>query len=224
MRGAIIDALQWMAPRMSVEVVVLAAGAGVRMRSGLPKVLHPLGGRPLLDHVLDTARSLEPSQIHVVAGGEHGDKVKDCFAEVADLSWVRQEPPRGTGHAVAEALPVVSDESTVLVLFGDAPLTTVDTVKRCVQGAGEGIALATAVLDDPFGFGRILRDGEKRIVGIVEERDASDAEKAITEVNTGILAAPKRILADLVGALRADNDQGEYYLTDVVSLAVARAA
>ena len=210
------------APKMTVEVVVLAAGAGARMRSGLPKVLHPLAGRPLLDHVLDTARRLEPSRIHVVAGGEHGDEVRGCFANIPDLSWVRQEPPRGTGHAVGEALPVVADDSTVLVLFGDAPLTTVDTATRCVEAAGDGIGLATVILDDPFGFGRILRDGEERIVGIVEERDASDAQKAITEVNTGILAAPKRILEDLVGALRADNDQGEYYLTDVVALAVAR--
>lgn len=209
------------APRMTVEVVVLAAGAGERMRSGLPKVLHPLGGRPLIHHVLDTARRLEPSRIHVVAGGEHGDRIRECSAELGGLSWVRQEPPRGTGHAVGEALPVVADESTVLVLFGDAPLTTLDTVKRCVEAAGDGIALATAVLADPFGFGRILRDDEERIVGIVEERDASDAEKAITEVNTGIIAAPKRILVNLVGALRPDNDQGEYYLTDVVSLAVA---
>ena len=206
---------------MAEEVVVLAAGAGTRMRSALPKVLHPLGGRPLLAHVLDTALGLEPSRVHVVVG-EQADQVKACFADYPGVSWALQKPARGTGHAVGSALPSVADDATVLVLFGDAPFTTADTAGRCIREAGDGVALATVHLDDPTGFGRILRDDDDRIVGIVEERDASEVEKSITEANTGILAASKALLEDLIGALRPDNDQGEYYLTDVVALAVGR--
>ena len=206
---------------MGVEVVVLAAGAGTRMRSSLPKVLHPLGGRALLAHVLDTVRSLEPSRIHVVVG-DQSERVKASFADDPDLSWVLQEPRQGTGHAVGQALPAVADDATVLVLFGDAPFTTTDTMAACIEGAGGGIALACADLPAPYGFGRILRDGDGHIVGIVEERDATAAEKAITEVNTGILAASKPVLRDLVDSLRPDNDQREYYLPDVAALAVAR--
>lgn len=204
-----------------MEVVVLAAGAGTRMRSAMPKVLHPLGGRPLLAHVLDTARGLEPSRIHVVVG-EQSDQVEACFMDYPGLSWALQESRQGTGHAVGKALPAVSEDATVLVLFGDAPFTTMGTMVGCVEAAGDGIALACAELDDPFGFGRILRDGQGRIAGIVEERDASSEEKVITEVNTGILAASKAVLRDLIASLRPDNDQGEYYLTDVVALAVSR--
>ena len=210
-----------MASRMSVEVVVLAAGTGKRMRSAMPKVLHPLGGRPLLAHVLDTVRTLEPSRIHIVVG-EQSERVEASFADYPGLSWALQESRQGTGHAVGKALPAVSDDATVLVLFGDAPFTTTATMVGCVEAAGDGLALACAELDDPFGFGRILRDGDGNIVGIVEERDASDVEKTLTEVNTGILAASKPVLRALVGSLRPDNDQGEYYLTDVVALAVAR--
>ncbi len=206
---------------MTVEVVVLAAGAGTRMRSAMPKVLHPLGGRPLLAHVLDTARSLDPRRIHVVVG-EQSERVRAFFEDSPGLSWVVQESRRGTGHAVGTALPTVSDGATVLVLFGDAPFVTADTVAACIDGAGDGIALACANLPDPYGFGRILRDGDGRITGIVEERDATDAEKTIAEVNTGILAASKTVLQELVGAIRPDNVQGEYYLTDVAALAVSR--
>ena len=204
-----------------MEVVVLAAGAGTRMRSAMPKVLHPLGGRPLLAHVLDTARHLDPSRIHVVVG-EQSERVEACFKDYPGLSWALQETRQGTGHAVGKALPAVSEDATVLVLFGDAPFTTTATMVGCVEAAGTGIALACAELDDPFGFGRILRDGEGHVTGIVEERDASSEERALTEVNTGILAASKAVLRDLIASLRPDNDQGEYYLTDVVAMAVAR--
>ena len=210
-----------MASRMAVEVVVLAAGAGTRMRSAVPKVLHPLGGRPLLAHVLDTAGNLQPNRIHVVVG-EQSDRVRACFSDHSGLSWVLQESRRGTGHALGKAIPEVSDNSTVVVLFGDAPLTSADTAGRCVRESGDGVAVAIAQLDDPTGFGRILRDDDGRIVGIVEERDASEAQKSITEVNTGVLAASKSLLEDLVGSLRPDNEQGEYYLTDVVALAAKR--
>ena len=191
------------------------------MHSTLPKVLHPLGGRPLLAHVLDAARRLEPNRIHVVVGAQ-SERVRAYFADCAGLSWVMQESQRGTGHAVGKALPAVSGDATVLVLFGDAPFTTSDTMRGCIDAAGAGIALAFADIPDPYGFGRVVRDGEGTITGIVEERDATDAEKAITEVNTGILAASRTVLEDLVASLRADNDQGEYYLTDVAALAVAR--
>lgn len=210
-----------MAAVMSLEVVVLAAGAGTRMRSAMPKVLHPLGGRPLLAHVLDTVRRLKPSRCHVVVG-EQSERVKAAFADYPDLFWTLQESQRGTGHAVGEALPSVEDDATVLVLCGDAPFATAGTLTSCVERARDGVALACAELDDPCGFGRILRDGDGRVVGIVEERDASDDEKAITEINTGILAAAKPVLAELVAALETDNDQGEYYLTDVVGLAAAK--
>ena len=204
-----------------LEVVLLAAGAGTRMRSALPKVLHPLAGRPLLAHVLDSAASLQPRKVHVVIG-EQSDEVKARFASRSDISWVLQEPRRGSGDAVAHALPGIDDDATVLVLLGDVPLMRTHTLADCVSRADSGIALVTVDLEHPRGFGRILRDDAGRIVSIVEELDASDAEKAITEVNTGVLAAPKTVLASLVESLTADNDQGEFYLTDVVGLAKAR--
>ena len=204
--------------KMTLEVVVLAAGAGTRMRSALPKVLHPLGGRPLLAHVLVTAASLEPRRIHVVVG-EQSEEVRARFADEAGISWVVQEQRRGSGHAVAQALPLVEDSATVLVLYGDVPFMETETLCDCVQGAGEGVALVTVALADPHGFGRILRDVDGAIIAIVEERDATDGQRAIPEVNTGVLAAPAAILKDLVANLTPENVQGEYYLTDVVSLA-----
>ncbi len=205
---------------MTLEVIVLAAGAGTRMRSGLAKVLHPLAGRPLLAHVLDVAAALEPRRIHVVVG-EQGDDVKACFADYPKVSWVTQQPRLGTGHAVAKALPLVAADATVLVVLGDVPLVHTGILADCVRRAGTGLALVTAELDDPAGFGRIRRrDG--RVAGIVEDADASEQERAIREVNTGILAAPWALLADLLGAVSADNVQGEYYLTDVVEIAVER--
>ena len=203
---------------MTLEVVVLAAGAGTRMRSALPKVLHPLGGRPLLAHVLATAASLEPRRIHVVVG-EKSEEVRARFADEAGISWVVQEQRCGSGHAVAQALPLVEDSATVLVLYGDVPFMETQTLRDCVQGADEGVALVTVALADPHGFGRILRDDDGRIIGIVEEPDATDGQRAIPEVNTGVLAAPAAILRDLVATLTPENAQGEYYLTDVVSLA-----
>ena len=205
---------------MALEVVVLAAGAGTRMRSRLPKVLHPLAGRPLLAHVLDAAASLTPARIHVVVG-EGSEQVAACFADRTDISWVVQEPRRGTGDAVAQALPLVAADATVLVLLGDVPLVRPETLAECVRHGACGVAIITAQLRDPSGFGRIVRD-DGRVVGIIEHRDASPAQKAITEINTGILAAPRGRLAALLASVTADNDQGEFYLTDVVALAAAR--
>lgn len=204
---------------MALEVVVLAAGQGKRMRSRRAKVLHPLAGKPLLAHVLDVADSLNPQRIHVVMGDD-GEQLQACFEQRDDLSWVLQTPRLGTGHAVAQALPAIADDATVLVLLGDVPLIDKETLLDCVRHARHGIALVTAELPQPDGFGRILRhDG--RVVGIVEERDASVEQAAITEINAGLLAAPRGLLAELLAAVKPDNAQGEYYLTDVVALGAA---
>ena len=205
---------------MALEVVVLAAGAGTRMRSRTPKVLHPLAGRPLLAHVLDTAVRLEPDRCHVVVG-DQADEVKAYFHGESRISWVLQKPRLGSGHAAAQALPAVADDATVLVLLGDVPLVRAETLTQCVAAAGEGVALVTIDLPDPSGFGRILRrDGQ--IAGIVEDADASPEQLAITEINTGILAAPKAVLDALLRTLDRDNKQGEYYLTDIVGKAERR--
>ena len=206
---------------MVLEVVVLAAGAGTRMRSRLPKVLHPLAGRPLLAHVLDAATRLEPRRIHAVIG-EQGEQVKAHFAAREDVSWVLQEPRLGTGHAVAQALPLIPGDATVLVLLGDVPLVPRETLVQCVRHGARGIALVTVETPDPDGLGaRILRE-DGRIVGIVEERDASPAQRMIREINSGLLAARRNTLAQLLDSIAPDNEQGEYYLTDAVRLAASR--
>ncbi|MEQ8858267.1 MAG: bifunctional UDP-N-acetylglucosamine diphosphorylase/glucosamine-1-phosphate N-acetyltransferase GlmU [Pseudomonadales bacterium] len=205
---------------LPLEVVVLAAGQGKRMASTLPKVLHSLAGRPLLHHVLDSVAALDPSRIHVVVG--HGvDAVRGAVA--ADVNWVTQSEPRGTGHAVAQALPGVADDALLLVVYGDVPLITARTLGDVVAAAGDtSLALVTADLDDPAQLGRIVREDGGGITGIVEFRDATDEQRAIHEVNSGILAAPKALLAPLLERLSPDNAQGEYYLTDVVGMAVAQ--
>ena len=204
---------------MSVEVIILAAGQGTRMKSALPKVLHTMAGLPLLEHVVRTALALAPRAIHVVVG--HGaDQVRQALGDY-ELDWVTQEHQLGTGHAVMQALPSVAEESTVLVLYGDVPLITAPTLERLVALAGDGPALLTAQLDSPQGYGRILRDEHGRLRGVVEERDASDAERAIREINTGVLAAPAADLRRYLPRVGNDNRQGEYYLPDGLSLAVA---
>ncbi len=203
---------------MSLEVIVLAAGKGKRMQSDLPKVLHTLAGRPLISHVLDTAKALQPHAIHVVCGGD-GESVRAATSG-DELRWVVQAQQRGTGHAVQQALPGVSQDALVLVMYADVPLVRCDTLRAVVNSAGEkGLSLLTVIADDPTGYGRILRDSEGRIEGIVEERDASEDQRAITEVNTGILAAPAPALARWLAQVTDDNDQNEFYLTDVAALA-----
>ena len=204
---------------MALEVVVLAAGAGTRMRSRIPKVLHPLAGRPLLAHVLDTALGMESACVHVVVG-DQADQVKAHFHEEPRINWIMQETRLGSGHAVAQALPTISDAATVLVLLGDVPLIRAETLAACVAAARDGVALVTIELPDPSGFGRILRRGG-RIVGIVEDADATAEQRLTAEINTGILAAPKATLQRLVETLDRDNRQGEYYLTDIVAKADA---
>jgi len=202
-----------------MNIVILAAGMGKRMQSALPKVLHPLAGKPLLGHVIDTARALSPQQLCVIYG-HGGDAVPSAFAD-AGLSFAKQEPQLGTGHAVMQALPHMTDGATTLVLYGDVPLTTAASLQRLLDAAGsDKLGVLTVTLDDPTGYGRIVRE-QGKIVRIVEQKDASQAERAITEVNTGIIAAPTAALRRWLAALSNDNAQGEYYLTDVIAAAVA---
>jgi bifunctional UDP-N-acetylglucosamine pyrophosphorylase/glucosamine-1-phosphate N-acetyltransferase len=204
-----------------LNVVILAAGKGTRMRSNLPKVLHPIAGTPMLAHVLDTARKLGAAKICVVYG-HGGERVPQKLA-APDVAWALQEPQLGTGHAVLQALPHLSavPPAPTLVLYGDVPLIRAETLQRLIASAGPNrLALLTAHIEDPKGYGRIVRvDG--KVVRIVEEKDADDAERAIREINTGILVAPGAALARWLPQLGNRNAQGEYYLTDIVAMAVA---
>ncbi|HWH39255.1 MAG TPA: bifunctional UDP-N-acetylglucosamine diphosphorylase/glucosamine-1-phosphate N-acetyltransferase GlmU [Usitatibacter sp.] len=207
-------------PSNTLQVVILAAGQGKRMNSDLPKVLHPLGGRPLLAHVIDTARTLSPQRLCVVVG--HGAaQVRERVAD-ADIAWALQEQQLGTGHAVSQALPQLGGEGTVLVLYGDVPLIAAETLRSLVEAAADGsLAVLTQDLDNPRGYGRIVRDASGKVARIVEEKDASAEERRIREVNTGILAVPRARLQQWLQGLRNDNAQGEYYLTDIIAAAVA---
>ncbi|MCF5802527.1 bifunctional UDP-N-acetylglucosamine diphosphorylase/glucosamine-1-phosphate N-acetyltransferase GlmU [Pseudomonas tremae] len=203
---------------MSLDIVILAAGQGTRMRSALPKVLHPVAGNSMLGHVIHSARQLSPVGIHVVIG--HGaDVVRDRLA-ADDLNFVMQDKQLGTGHAVAQALPALTAE-TVLILYGDVPLIEVETLQRLLKlVTPRQLGLLTVTLDDPAGYGRIVRDDQQQVCAIVEHKDATDAQKAINEGNTGILAVPAIHLEDWLGRLSNNNAQGEYYLTDVIAMAV----
>ncbi|MCY1411273.1 Bifunctional protein GlmU [compost metagenome] len=204
---------------MSLDIVILAAGQGTRMRSALPKVLHPVAGNSMLGHVIHSARQLAPQGIHVVIG--HGaDAVRQRLA-ADDLNFVLQDQQLGTGHAVAQALPQLSAD-TVLILYGDVPLIEVDTLKRLLEKVTpEQLGLLTVNLADPTGYGRIVRDAQGKVCAIVEHKDATDAQKAINEGNTGILAVPGKLLGDWLGRLSNTNAQGEYYLTHIIAMAVA---
>jgi len=202
---------------MSLAVIVLAAGQGKRMHSALPKVLHPLAGRPLLAHVLDAARQLKPKQILVVHG-HGGAEVRAAFAGTL-VEWVEQAKQLGTGHALAQALPKVASGSQVLVLNGDVPLVRAATLVRLVAAAKSGLAICTADLTDPAGYGRVLRDARKRVRRIVEHKDASAKELRIREWYAGFLAAPAQRLAAWLAKVKPANAQKEYYLTDVIGLA-----
>jgi len=202
---------------MPLDVIVLAAGQGKRMRSALPKVLHPLGGRPLLAYVLDTARELGARRTIVVHG--HGaEAVRAGFADT-DVQWVLQAEQLGTGHAVQQALPLIGSDAQVLILYGDVPLVRLATLRQLLEAAGDGVAITTAELDDPRGYGRIVRKAG-RVERIVEEKDASSAERGIREINAGLMALPGRRLGGWLGAIGNRNAQKEYYLTDVVTLAL----
>ncbi|HET9695203.1 MAG TPA: bifunctional UDP-N-acetylglucosamine diphosphorylase/glucosamine-1-phosphate N-acetyltransferase GlmU [Steroidobacteraceae bacterium] len=204
---------------MALSVVILAAGQGKRMKSDLPKVLQPLAGRPLLAHVVETARELGAADIHVVYG-HGGERVREVLAW-HDVTWALQAEQHGTGHAVQQAMPSVPDDHLVLVLYGDVPLVQAATLRRLVDAAadGEALALLSVRMRDPTGYGRIVRDRAGNVARIVEHKDANQKERAIDEVNTGLMAAPARRLREWLGQLRNDNAQGEYYLTDVVVMA-----
>ena len=208
-----------------MNVVILAAGMGKRMQSALPKVLHPLAGKPLLAHVIDTARCLAASRLCVIYG-HGGAAVPALLAQCDDgqhapIASALQEPQLGTGHAVMQAVPQLDDDQPTLILYGDVPLTTAATLQRLVDAAGvDKLGILTVVQDDTFGLGRIVREDGK-IVRIVEEKDASPAERAIGEINSGIIVAPTRKLKTWLAALSNNNAQGEYYLTDIVAQAVA---
>ncbi|MGE4125648.1 MAG: bifunctional UDP-N-acetylglucosamine diphosphorylase/glucosamine-1-phosphate N-acetyltransferase GlmU [Pusillimonas sp.] len=205
-----------------LNIVILAAGLGKRMQSSLPKVLHPVAGKPMLAHVIENARMLEPARIVVVVG--HGaDAVKAAFANEAGLDFVLQSPQQGTGHAVMQAEPLLDTDpqSVTLVLYGDVPMVQSNTLRNLLDACGGGVAVLTEKLADPSGYGRIVRNGSGQVQRIVEHKDATSEELTIREVNTGILAAPTGRLKHWLSQLRNDNAQGEYYLTDVIGMAVA---
>ena len=202
-----------------LNIVILAAGKGTRMHSDLPKVLHGLAGQPMLQHVITTAMLLAPEKICVVYG-HGGEAVPQAMSNYA-ASFVLQEPQLGTGHAVQQAMPELSDDSTTLVLYGDVPLIQAHTLQQLLK-TPETLSLLTLNLDNPSGYGRIVRDGGGKVISIVEQKDASPAQLAIAEVNTGILAAPSQMLKKWLAKLGNKNAQGEYYLTDIVAMAVAQ--
>ena len=205
---------------MSLSIIILAAGQGTRMYSDVPKVLHSLAGKPLLEHVYNTVCTLTHSNIHIVYG--FGGEAVPKRLEHLPVHWVEQAKQLGTGHAVAQVMSGIEAEDSVLILYGDIPLISIETLQPLIDAAGEtGFGLLTAILDDPRGYGRIIRDGEDRIIRIVEEKDATEEERAICEVNTGMMVVAADLLQRWIDALNNENAQAEYYLTDIVALAVS---
>lgn len=202
---------------MRSQVVILAAGQGKRMNSDLPKVLHRLAGKPLIAHVVAAARAIAAEQICIVHG--HGGEQVQAALSGNDLAYALQAPQLGTGHALQQALPQLTRATLTLVLYGDVPLVRPETLQALLQAAGKGIAVLTAELDDPAGYGRILRNKAGRVTGIVEQKDATAVQRRIREINTGIMALPTARLARWLPLLKNKNAQKEYYLTDIVALA-----
>jgi len=207
---------------MSLHVVILAAGQGKRMRSALPKVLHPLAGKPLLAHVIEAARALKPEAIHVVHG-HGGEQVKTAF-NGARIEWVEQTRQLGTGHALLQALPRIPRAASVLVLNGDSPLLRTASLRKLLKSAGKGLAIMTSDLSDATGYGRVLRGKGGRVERIVEERDANAQERAVREWYAGFLAGQCSRLAGWLAKVANRNAQKEYYLTDVIRIAAASGA
>ncbi|MDX5517619.1 bifunctional UDP-N-acetylglucosamine diphosphorylase/glucosamine-1-phosphate N-acetyltransferase GlmU [Stenotrophomonas sp. RG-453] len=202
-----------------LHVIILAAGAGKRMKSALPKVLQPIAGRPMLAHVIDTARQLQPEAIHVVYG-HGGEAVRQAFADQPDLHWAEQSRQLGTGHAVLQAMPEVPDAATVLVLYGDVPLIRGETLRHLLSQPGR-LAVLVAEVADPTGYGRIVRNAEGKVGAIVEQKDASDEQRSIRTINTGIITAESTALRRWLSQLSNANAQGEYYLTDIFAAAAS---
>ncbi|MGL4268426.1 MAG: bifunctional UDP-N-acetylglucosamine diphosphorylase/glucosamine-1-phosphate N-acetyltransferase GlmU [Plesiomonas sp.] len=201
------------------SVVILAAGKGTRMHSDLPKVLHPIAGKPMVSHVIDTARSIGAENIHLIYG--HGGDQLQARLTGDDLNWVIQAEQLGTGHAMQQAAPHFADDEVILMLYGDVPLISANTLKRLLQAKPvDGIGLLTAKLDNPAGYGRIVRENGK-VAGIIEHKDASAEQLAIREVNTGILVADGKNLKRWLANLTNNNAKGEYYMTDVIAMAYA---
>ncbi len=201
-----------------MNIIILAAGQGKRMHSNLPKVLQPLAGKALVSHVIDTARQLSPQTLCLVYG--HGGDAVRTTLDAPDLAWALQEPQLGTGHAVQQALPHLKGDGTTLILYGDVPLIKTETLKRLVHAAQDALAVLTVELVDPSGYGRIVRNAAGRVVRIVEQKDSNAEERCIREINTGIMAMPTSRLGEWLGRLSNDNAQQEYYLTDIVGMAV----
>ncbi len=204
---------------MQLEVIVLAAGQGTRMKSRIPKVLHSVGGKPMLERVLATVSFLLPARVHVVTSDDD-EEIQSRFKQF-DIDWVYQEEQLGTGHAVLQALPLLEANSQALVVYGDCPLVKPDTLKRCVAENHGGIALITAVVPDPFGLGRIIRDTTGQVEAIVEQADISPEQCGIDEINTGILSTSAELLGEHLPELNDNNAQGEIYLTDLIAEAVS---
>ena len=201
-----------------LSIIILAAGKGTRMRSKLPKVMQPLAGRPLLEHVLLNARELKPSSIIIVYG--HGsDQVQDYFKHDKDIEWAHQTEQLGTGHAVKQAIGSVPDQDRVLILYGDVPLISSEALEPLVNNTSNELELLTAIVPDGSGYGRIIRE-ENRIIGIIEESDADEKVRKINEINTGIMCCRADQMKTWLNKLKNDNKKQEYYLTDIVSLAV----
>ncbi|MBE9563526.1 MAG: bifunctional UDP-N-acetylglucosamine diphosphorylase/glucosamine-1-phosphate N-acetyltransferase GlmU, partial [Proteobacteria bacterium] len=202
---------------MKLSIIILAAGLGKRMNSDLPKVLHCLAGKPLLQHVINTAMSLEPEIIQVVYG-HGGEQVRDTLTDLP-VQWVKQAQQLGTGHAVAQAIPNIADDNMVLILYGDVPLINPQNLQNlCSQSTS--LNVLTAKLDNPTGYGRIVRDDKGQVKCIVEEKDADITIKAIQEINTGIMATQANNLRIWLDNLDNNNSQKEYYLTDIIAMAV----
>jgi bifunctional UDP-N-acetylglucosamine pyrophosphorylase/glucosamine-1-phosphate N-acetyltransferase len=202
-----------------LHVVILAAGEGKRMKSPRPKVLHALAGKPMLAHVVDAARALNPAAIHIVHG-HGGDQVRAAFSDQPDLLWVEQAQQLGTGHAVQQAMPNIPDDARVLVLYGDVPLIRSETLRGLLQASGP-LSVLAAEPDNPTGYGRLVLDKDKRVEAIVEQKDASEEQRAIRLINTGIVFAQSGLLRSWLSQLRNANAQGEYYLTDIFAMAAA---
>ncbi len=200
-----------------LEVIILAAGKGTRMRSAIPKVLHKLAGKPLLEHVVATARNLSPTKIHVVVG--HGSEQVSAAVSGDDVTCHKQQNQLGTGHAVAQALPQCDPASNVLILFGDVPLMSAKTLQNLLASTTDAPSVLAAHIPDPTGYGRVIRDAHQRFVEIVEEKDASEEQRAVQEVNTGVIAAPASLLTTLLSRVNNQNAQAEYYLPDVLGIA-----